>query len=183
MSQLKVDSIIPRTGVATGQGGGVVQVITKSFNALVSTTLTSYAEVSSSFRATIVPKSGNNKIIIIVNFGNVSAIANTTSFRIYKNGTTFVNEPNSTTSNKHGNAAVYAAEYMNPTTIIVSEKAVNTDERYYSPFYRINSDEQSGDGESTGIATINRYRLANPGPTYVWQTTSHITLVEVSGEE
>ncbi len=176
MSQLKVDSIIPRTGVATGQGGGVVQVITKSFNTLVSTTLTSYAEVSSSFRATIVPKNANNKIIIIVNFGNVSSLGNTTSFRIYKNGTTFVNEPNLTTDNKNGNAAVYATEYMNPTTIIVSEKAGNTDSRYYSPFYRINSDTISGGG--SGITTINTYRLNNE-----WRTTSHITLFEVSGEE
>lgn len=176
MSQLKVDSIIPRTGVATGQGGGVVQVITKSFNALVSTTLSTYKEVSSSFRASIVPKNGNNKIIIIVNFGNVSSLANTTTFRIYKNGTTFVNEPNSTTDNRNGNAAIYAAEYMNPTTIIVSEKAVNTDERYYSPFYRINSDTTSGGG--SGVATLNTYRLNN-----YWRTTSHITLIEVSGEE
>ena len=27
MSQLKVDSIIPRSGVASGQGGGIVQVV------------------------------------------------------------------------------------------------------------------------------------------------------------
>jgi hypothetical protein len=64
MSQLKVDSIIPVGGVATGQGGGIIQTIQESTTTLVSTTSTS--AVDSTLSATITPTSTSSKILVFV---------------------------------------------------------------------------------------------------------------------
>ena len=57
MSQIKVNSIIPVGGVATGQGGGIIQTIQESTTTLVSTTSTS--AVDSTLSASITPTSTN----------------------------------------------------------------------------------------------------------------------------
>ena len=64
MSQLKVNSIIPVGGVATGQGGGIIQTIQESTTTLVSTTSTS--AVDSTLTASITPTSTSSKILILV---------------------------------------------------------------------------------------------------------------------
>ena len=64
MSQIKVDSIVPVGGVASGQGGGIVQVVTGSTNNRTETTSTSYVDTNIS--ASITPASSSNKIIVIL---------------------------------------------------------------------------------------------------------------------
>ena len=64
MSQLKVDSIIPVGGVASGQAGGVVQVFQYSTTTLVDTTGTTYVDTTLS--GSITPLSATNKILVFV---------------------------------------------------------------------------------------------------------------------
>ncbi len=64
MSQLKVNSIVPVAGVASGQGGGIVQVVTGSTSTQVETTGTTF--VDTNLTANITPLSTNNKILVIV---------------------------------------------------------------------------------------------------------------------
>jgi len=167
MSQLKVDSIVPTAGVATGQGGGIIQTITESTNAILSTTSTTSTEISSDLRATIVPKNANNIIIIRLSIGVISTTSNNVAtIRILKNGTDFVEAPLDTAEGQ-GNGQVWTNnENMIPMSITVKELAGNTNSRYYSPFFRTNS----------STVHINSYRIAP-----AFRTTTNITVMEVSG--
>ena len=63
MSQLKVNSIIPVGGVASGQGGGIIQVIQTFKGDAESTTSTTFEDLNG-MSATITPSSSSNKILI-----------------------------------------------------------------------------------------------------------------------
>ncbi len=65
MSQLKVNSIIPTAGVATGQGGGIVQTIMGETRTNISQSVASGANGSSAvLSATITPTSTSSKVKI-----------------------------------------------------------------------------------------------------------------------
>ena len=56
MSQIKVDSIVPVSGVASGQGGGIVQVVSAFKGDRFTTSSTSFVDISG-LTLTITPKS------------------------------------------------------------------------------------------------------------------------------
>ena len=61
-SELRVDKIIPTSGVPTGGGGGIIQVVMGESDTQTDTTSTSY--VDSNLSATITPKFATSKILI-----------------------------------------------------------------------------------------------------------------------
>ena len=66
-SELRVDKIIPTTGVPTGGGGGIVQVATTADPARTDTStvsIPSYQWTDSVITCTITPKSSSNKILV-----------------------------------------------------------------------------------------------------------------------
>lgn len=65
-SQIRVDSIVPTTGVPTGGGGGIVQVISVTKTDVESLTSTSTETLIPGMEATISPKSSSNKILVMV---------------------------------------------------------------------------------------------------------------------
>ena len=64
MSQLKVNSIIPVGGVASGQGGGIIQVVQNTTSTHASNTTTTFADTNLS--ASITPTSTSSKILIVI---------------------------------------------------------------------------------------------------------------------
>ena len=64
MSQLKVDSIIPTTGVPTGGGGGIIQIVTATTSTEKDVTTDTY--VDSGLTCNITPKFATSKILVIV---------------------------------------------------------------------------------------------------------------------
>ena len=64
MSQLKVNSIIPTGGVASGQGGGIVQVSTGYTRTFTDTTSNSYVDIAG-LTVNHTPLSASNKLLII----------------------------------------------------------------------------------------------------------------------
>tara|TARA_R100000654_G_scaffold7324_3_gene18154 strand:- start:1172 stop:1651 length:480 start_codon:yes stop_codon:yes gene_type:complete len=62
MSQIKVDSIIPRGGIPSGSNGGIIQY--KYFDNTSVRSTTSNSFVNSTISVTITPQSSDNKIII-----------------------------------------------------------------------------------------------------------------------
>ena len=82
-SELRVDKIIPTSGVPTGGGGGIVQTIIGTdnreqinFNTASETTL---------MTATITPKSTSSKILVIVTCAGVGAQSGTSwRMRLYR---------------------------------------------------------------------------------------------------
>ena len=63
MSQIKVNSIIPVSGVPTGGGGGIVQTKSTTKTDTFSTTSTSFTDVTG-LSVNITPSSSSNKILI-----------------------------------------------------------------------------------------------------------------------
>lgn len=64
-SELRVDRIIPTTGVPTGGGGGVIQIVQASTSTQVTINTQTYTDTGLS--ATITPRFASSKILIITN--------------------------------------------------------------------------------------------------------------------
>ena len=82
-SELRVDKIIPTTGVPTGGGGGIIQVLQGSTNNRVETSSQSF--VATNLGATITPKFSTSKIFVMVSGDcNTNADDNETFMTIYR---------------------------------------------------------------------------------------------------
>ena len=91
MSQLKVDSIVPRGGIPSGSNGGVIQVKTGFCGAFTSTN-SSYVDTGLS--VSITPSSSSSKFIIVVSgIGSVNASdAGQFLFIVVRDSTTVANQ-------------------------------------------------------------------------------------------
>ena len=67
-SQIRVDSIVPTTGVPTGGGGGTVQCVQDVLTNTI--TVTSQSFIDSGLSATITPLSSSNKILVIADIAS-----------------------------------------------------------------------------------------------------------------
>ncbi len=82
-SELRVDKIIPTTGVPTGGGGGIIQVLQGSTNNRVETSSQSF--VATNLSATITPKLNTSKVFIMVSGDcNTNADDNEMYLTIYR---------------------------------------------------------------------------------------------------
>ena len=91
-SELRVDRIIPTTGVPTGGGGGIIQVVQASTTSRAATSSTSY--VSTNLSATITPRFSTSKIYITLGGDtNSNGTANVQYLTYYRsiNGGAFSN--------------------------------------------------------------------------------------------
>tara|TARA_R100000455_G_C6203340_1_gene73327 strand:+ start:52 stop:552 length:501 start_codon:yes stop_codon:yes gene_type:complete len=91
MSQLKVNSIVPVGGVASGQAGGVIQTIQTFKGDTTTTTSTSFSDITG-MNATITPTSSSNKVL--VRFGiHLSSIHNPVIIVNLLRGSTNIAQP------------------------------------------------------------------------------------------
>ena len=67
MSTLKVDSIIPTAGVASGAGGGIVQVVQKVKTSAFASSIGSSGTVPTGMYQTITTKTDSSKVLVLVN--------------------------------------------------------------------------------------------------------------------
>ena len=67
MSTLKVNSIIPTAGVASGAGGGIVQVVQKVKTSAYAASIGSTETVPTGMFATITTKTDTSKVLVFVN--------------------------------------------------------------------------------------------------------------------
>ena len=146
------------------KAGNIIQVVTGTSTSAATTASTTYAEITSDLRCTIVPSAANSKIIIFASlyFSHNSHVIST---RILKDGSTIVS--GGTTANTHdGDQTTYVgADFMMRQTITVVDTAGNTNSRYYTPFW--NTD--------TATAYLNRY-YANTQ----YDGTSSMTVMQVA---
>tara|TARA_B100000427_G_C15444346_1_gene566595 strand:+ start:533 stop:1069 length:537 start_codon:yes stop_codon:yes gene_type:complete len=97
MSQLKVDSIIPTTGVPTGGGGGIIQIVTATTSTETDVTTDTYAD--SGLTCNITPKFATSKILVIVDqFCQVRRATDEAlgGIRLLRDSTTIQQGPNAT---------------------------------------------------------------------------------------
>jgi len=66
MSQIKVDSIVPRGGLPSGASGGIIQVVSTFKNDTFTTTSTSFTDVTG-LSVNITPSTTSSKILILWN--------------------------------------------------------------------------------------------------------------------
>ena len=86
-SELRVDRIVPTTGVPTGGGGGVIQVVTTyDTDHIRSSTSVSYVDV---MEATITPTRSDSKILVIVTLSVSKANSHSFLGRVLRNGSVF----------------------------------------------------------------------------------------------
>ena len=175
MSQLKVDSIIPNSGVPTGGGGGIVQIVHGTKSGEVTSTLTTF--VDTGLTATITPKFTTSKILVIIDQPyHMSRDANTCGggFKVLR-GATAIATPNGTGGS--GGTSPYACYYQ-----ATGATAMNMIDRWSFTIL---------DSPSTTSATIYKVQMAvatssNSGRIRAqYSGTSgaqkgHITLMEVS---
>ena len=67
MSTLKVDSIIPTAGVASGGGGGIIQVVQKTKTSAWASSVGSTEVVPTGMYQTITTKTDTSKVLVFVN--------------------------------------------------------------------------------------------------------------------
>ena len=97
MSQLKVDSIIPTTGVPTGGGGGIIQIVTATTSVEKDVTTDTYTD--SGLTCNITPKFATSKILVIVDqFCQVRRASDEAlgGIRLLRDSTTIQQGPNAT---------------------------------------------------------------------------------------
>ena len=71
MSQIKVDSIVPRAGSPSGGGGGIIQVVSAFKGDRFTTNSESFVDITG-MSVTITPKSNTSKILVMGCFGMAS---------------------------------------------------------------------------------------------------------------
>jgi hypothetical protein len=89
MSQLKVNSIIPTAGVASGAGGGIVQVVQKVKTSAYAASIGSTETVPTGMFQTITTKTDTSKVLVFVNMTlMVGASYNGSQWKLRRNSGT-----------------------------------------------------------------------------------------------
>ena len=93
-SQIRVDSIVPTTGVPTGGGGGVIQMKHSVVTTEVAIATNTWTSTGNS--VTITPKSSSNYLYVFFEgeFGMSTSQVQGFGFNIYKDGSAVTTSPN-----------------------------------------------------------------------------------------
>ena len=172
MSQIKVDSIVPRGGLPSGASGGIIQmkqtVLTASFSKVNNA---SFSQISG-LTVTITPQSASNKILIIPSVQMTANSGHRHGFRIMRGSTAiFIGDSygsNQRVSSFMGNVPNSAASYRH--TLLCLDEPNTTSATTYSL-------QIIGEGGSTDIF-INRTASTNTGGDF-HRGVSTITAMEV----
>ena len=159
MSQIKVDSLVPRGGLPSGSSGGIIQIVQVTKTDQFATSSTSYTDVTG-LSASITPSRDDNKILVrvcvMIGTGNT---ANDNFIRVLR-GSTNILTTDFCVRNDEGTSN--NTEY----TIEVLDSPSTTSQTTY---------KLQGKAESNEIFVNRR------GSPTVTMGQSTITLMEVSG--
>ena len=86
-SQIRVDSIVPTTGVPTGGGGGIVQIVQTVKSDAETLTSSTTETLIPGMEATISPKSLSSKILVMVVLSAYVGAAYAGQYAVLKRGT------------------------------------------------------------------------------------------------
>ena len=183
MSQIKVDSIVPRGGIPSGaEGGGIIQVVSEVYTDTFNTTSTSFTSITG-FNAAITPRSTSSKIHVMVYMGaagtNASNLDNPPAYIITRNGSSCdLRGAAAGSRNRYamkGHAWSYNSDHMSGGICIMG---IDTPASTSTQTYQMTVSVQN-----SGIPFyLNRTANDNDGSQH-WRmrTFSSSTLMEVSG--
>lgn len=172
MSQLKVDSIIPRGGLPSGASGGIIQIKQTVMTARFSKSSASSFSTITGLTVTITPQSASNKILIIPDVQMTANSGHRHGFKILRGSTDIAFGDafgsNSRVTSFQGNPPTTANSYRH--TIHFLDSPNTTSATTYSLQIR-------GESGSTDIF-INRMQSTNTGSDF-FTGCSCITAMEV----
>ena len=165
-SQIRVDSIVPTTGVPTGGGGGIIQIVqnVQGIGQIESDDYPTGSEYDIGLNCTITPKTSDSKILINANW---SALQNGLLFIDYylSRGTTHIHM----IQNYHSVNDSWSASFPNmmyldspsttsPVTYKISAKVTDYStadgiDYLYTNYNAITSDDTTVHGELTGYGS------------------------------
>ena len=174
MSQLKVNSIVPTGGVASGQGGGIIQTTTVTKTTQFSHSTATFTDITG-LTVDITPVAGNSKINIIINVTCGGPSNSFPAFRLRRNGTT--------------NISLGTSQGSNQTQVSFGCRLVNETEMDSLGYTFVDSPSYSvGDTLTYNLQIASKHnnaavRVNRAGPTanqpYAFFGTSTITCQEV----
>ena len=176
MSQLKVDSIVPRGGLPGGAvGGGIIQVVQKKITSQSTFNGTSYDNISG-YNLAITPQSSSSKVLVIFNINAGSNNnGNRIKFRISRTSddTEFVGDASGSRTRSSAMFAVSSASDCRNTTISYISEPNTTS----SVTYQLQAELQVGGGSNVSFgssATDSNSSLEGRQP-------QSIILMEITG--
>ena len=178
MSQIKVDSIVPRGGIVSGaEGGGIVQVVNEPlYTQLEMSPGSSFTQIPN-WSASITPRSSSNKILVNVSL-NVAGNSDyyVVAVRLYINGSYQEVAPNN--GNRLGTFMTVGAQQWNNYFRYQAygqylHSPASTSQQTYTLYVR--------DPRDNGNVNINRAHYDSNSSLYNPVGSSCITLMEISG--
>ena len=171
-SELRVDKIVPTSGVPTGGGGGIVQVkyaIKNNTQSIAAQSGYSWNVDISGLSLSITPKFSTSKFLVQMHIGCHGTTGNAAcTFRIYRDSTD-ITLTDANTDNRMGGTVFYNSNNTAmgiPASMNVLDSPATTSAITYKVTGFTNS----------GTLWINRL----PGDS-TWNTISTLTVMEVSG--
>ncbi len=164
MSQIKVNSIIPRSGIPSGSNGGVIQV-KHGLCDVFSTTSTSFVDTGLS--VTITPSSSSSKFIIVIN--GIGSVSNNDAgqgvFRLVRDSTTVTGQRSTTSGEAFAVVEGNRDRYPVTTSLIDSPNTTN------NITYKVRLASPQGE-----TAYLGRWGINND-----YSLNTYMTIYEVSG--
>ena len=171
-SELRVDKIVPTTGVPTGGGGGIVQIKSTHITASFQTQSETYTDITG-HSVTITPKFNTSKILIDyrVSWMHTGSNGATATLRLLRNGTN-IGVPVAT-DDRMGILllSLGSTQNMSNSSINYMDSPATTS----AITYKIQIHLDSAGGSGGHIFGINHYP-----PNDNYRSTSSITAYEVS---
>ena len=183
MSQLKVDSIVPRGGLLSGASGGIIQVVQTFKTDHFTTTSTSFVDMTG-MAVTITPQSSSSKIMVDVCINSGTSTSNA-GVRLLRGSTPIAISTALTGSSNNVDATFNVSSKNRISTTTSGVKFLDTPATTNATTYKLQVYVKTG-GSGTEEFHLNRPELtANDGGTTddsrVSGVVSSITLYEVSG--
>ena len=180
MSQLKVDSIVPRGGLAAGTQGGIIQMKYTPVTAVVSVSCVESGTNISAFDTTITPLFNTSRIIIQCYFGGISSNSGNSLAWEIKRGDARIDD---LVGDGNGNRKRFTGRgvstwnadqnHCHSYMINVMDHPSTTSAVTYSLYCAV---------ESNGTVYFNRNRYNGSGGTPIYsRTMSSMLVMEVSG--
>jgi len=168
-SELRVDKIIPTTGVPTGGGGGIIQVQSTTLSDTFTSTSTTYTDITG-LSVSITPKFSTSKILCFWSVDYSNTVNNSCRVGFFRGETNIFGSP---VGNRLRGWQLYVYSDTN-TSEGHAFQHLDSPNTTNQVTYKLKMAVQGGTG------CINRSGSDNNGTTYSYRSASSITAMEIS---
>ena len=174
MSQIKVDSIVPRGGLPAGAYGGVIQIVQSVKTSVFRTSSLSWVDITG-MTATITPQSASNKIMVSGNFVLGTTNGGYFQFRILRGSTAIdigAADGNKTQATYSSFANAYGSQYNFSYTPMYLDSPSTTSATTYKCQLKV---------PWSGYGAVINSTYSDTDSDFFSTYQSNFTLIEVAG--